>query len=228
LPPTHAQPTKLDDVHDDGPGEGAGHVDGRSPVHAGATDAGRAFHLAVVVGLGAYAWWTVGLAPFSAQATAAVVLAGVGAMAVGQRQRRSRRSTAHDDESGIAPWVGLAAVAGAWQLAAYLQHPRADHPTVSSLANELLDSHPARAAGFLVWIAAAWWLARRWSRSATLLGYALLVVSALGLEVAARRRGSATFVDALTIVLRSRAARFALLAAWLWLGWHLFVRVDWH
>jgi hypothetical protein len=161
LPPTRAQPTKLDDVHDDRPGEGAGRVDGRSPVHAGATDAGRAFHLAVVVGLGAYAWWAVGLAPFSAQATAAVVLAGVAAMAVGQRQRRSRRSTADDDVSGIAPWVGLAAVAGAWQLAAYLQHPRADHPTVSSLANELLDSHPARAAGFLVWIAAAWWLARR-------------------------------------------------------------------
>ena len=35
------------------------------------------------------------------------------------------------------------------------------------------------------------------SRSVTLLGYALLVVSAGGLEVAARRRGSATFGDAL-------------------------------
>jgi Family of unknown function (DUF6186) len=65
------------------------------------------------------------------------------------------------------------------------------------------------------------------SRSVTLLGYALLVVCAGGLEVAARRRGSATLGDALTITLRSRAARFALLAAWLWLGWHLFVRVDW-
>ena len=66
------------------------------------------------------------------------------------------------------------------------------------------------------------------SRSMTLLGYALLVVSAGGLEVAARRRGSATFGDTLTIILRSRAARLVLLAAWLWLGWHLFVRVDWH
>jgi hypothetical protein len=65
------------------------------------------------------------------------------------------------------------------------------------------------------------------SRSVTLLGYALLVVCAGCLEVAARRRGSATFDDALTITLRSRAARLALLAAWLWLGWHLFVRVDW-
>ena len=65
------------------------------------------------------------------------------------------------------------------------------------------------------------------SRSVTLLGYAVLVVSAGGLEVAARRRRSATFGDALTIVLRSRAARLAVLAAWLWLGWHLLVRVDW-
>jgi hypothetical protein len=115
----------------------------------------------MAVGLVAYTWWAVGLAPFSAQATAAVVLAGVAAMAVGQRQRRPRRSPADGDVSRIAPWAVLAAVAGAWQLAAYLQHPRADHPTVSSLANELLDSHPARAAAFLVWIAAAWWLARR-------------------------------------------------------------------
>jgi hypothetical protein len=65
------------------------------------------------------------------------------------------------------------------------------------------------------------------SRSVTLLGYAVLLLSAGGLEVAARRRGSATFSDALAVVLRSRAARVALLAAWLWLGWHLFVRVDW-
>jgi hypothetical protein len=148
-------------VHDDGAAESPGRVDGRSPVGARATDAGRALHLAVAVGLVAYAWWAVGLAPFSAQATAAVILPGVAAMAVGRRQRRPRGSPSDGDTYGIAPWVGLAAVAGAWQLAAYLQHPRADHPTVSSLANELLDSHPARAAAFLVWIAAAWWLARR-------------------------------------------------------------------
>jgi hypothetical protein len=147
-------------VHDDGAGEGAGRVDDRSPVGARAPDARGARRLALVVGAIAYAWWAVGLAPFSAQAAAAVVLAGVAAMAAGRRQSRPRRSPGDGDMSGIAPWAGLAAVAGAWQLAAYLQHPRANHPTVSSLANELLDSHPARVAAFLVWIAAAWWLAR--------------------------------------------------------------------
>jgi hypothetical protein len=148
-------------VHDDGAGEGAGRVDGRSPARTAATDGGRALHVAVAVGLVAYAWWAVRLAPFSVRATAAIVLAGAAAMAVGRRRRLPRRSQADAAVSGVAPWAGLAAVAGAWQLAAYLQHPRADHPTVSSLANELLDSHPARAAALLVWIAAAWWLARR-------------------------------------------------------------------
>ncbi len=66
------------------------------------------------------------------------------------------------------------------------------------------------------------------TRFVTLLGYALLVVAAAGVEVAARRRGSATFGDTLTRTLRWPPARFVLLAAWLWLGWHLFVRVDWH
>jgi hypothetical protein len=65
------------------------------------------------------------------------------------------------------------------------------------------------------------------SRSVTLLGYVLLVLAAVAVEVAARWRGSGTFGDALTVTLRSRAARLALLAAWLWLGWHVFVRVDW-
>jgi hypothetical protein len=147
-------------VHDDGAGESPGRLDGRTHVGAGARDPGRAVRIVLAVGLATYAWWAVGLAPFSAHATAAVVLAGVAALAVGARERR-RRSPTDGDVSGIAPWAALAAVAGAWQLAAYLQHPRADHPTVSSLANELLDSHPARAAAFLVWIAATRWIARR-------------------------------------------------------------------
>jgi Family of unknown function (DUF6186) len=65
------------------------------------------------------------------------------------------------------------------------------------------------------------------TRSVTLLGYALVVVAAVSLDVAARRRGSGTCGDALALILRWRPARFVLLAAWLWLGWHLFVRVDW-
>jgi hypothetical protein len=65
------------------------------------------------------------------------------------------------------------------------------------------------------------------SRPVTLAGYAVLVLVALGLELAGRARGRARFGDVVALALRRRPVRLVLLAAWLWLGWHLFVRVDW-
>jgi hypothetical protein len=147
--------------HDDRDGENAGDLDREAPVCDRTRDGGRAARLLATVLLAAYAWWAVGLAPFSGRATAAVVLGGAAAMAVGARERQRRRSPRAGDMAGIATWAALAAIAGAWQLAAYLQHPRSDHPTLSSLANEVLDSHLARALAFIVWIAAAKGLARR-------------------------------------------------------------------
>ena len=66
------------------------------------------------------------------------------------------------------------------------------------------------------------------SRTATLVGYALLGLGALVLEVAARWSGRLpTLGEVLAAALRRPLARVVLQAAWLWLGWHLFVRVDW-
>lgn len=65
------------------------------------------------------------------------------------------------------------------------------------------------------------------SRLVTLAGYVVLVAAAVALDLVARRRGTARSSDAMRLVLRSGPARMAILAAWLWLGWHLFVRVDW-
>lgn len=65
------------------------------------------------------------------------------------------------------------------------------------------------------------------TRPVTLAGYIVIVVCALGLEIAARRRGRATFGDALAVLLRPPPVRLVVLAAWLWFGWHVFVRVDW-
>jgi hypothetical protein len=119
---------------------------------------------ALAVGVGAYAWWAVGLPAFSAAATVAVVAAGAVAMVAGARaRRRARRSgpVAVPPQPRALVWVAVLAVAGAVQLSAYLQHPREDHPTLSSLTNALLDSHPARAVAFVAWLAAARGLARR-------------------------------------------------------------------
>jgi hypothetical protein len=56
--------------------------------------------------------------------------------------------------------VVIAALA-AVQLSAYVQHPREDHPTLSSLTNAVLDSRPARTAALVAWLVAARGLGRR-------------------------------------------------------------------
>ena len=107
----------------------------------------------------AYAWWAVARPPFSATAAAVVVLAGTAALGLGAVRRRQVRTQVDLRRAGA--WAALALAVGAWQLAAYLQHPRHDHPTLSSLANALLDSRPARAAAFALWLLGAAALGRR-------------------------------------------------------------------
>jgi hypothetical protein len=65
------------------------------------------------------------------------------------------------------------------------------------------------------------------SRFVTLAGYVALVSAAVVLDVNGRRRGGATFGDALGALLRPWPVRFLVVTGWVWLGWHLFVRVDW-
>lgn len=105
-------------------------------------------------------WWATGLEPFSAPATLTVLAAGVVAMGVGG----ARRTAVHPRDVSVGafvPWVVLGAALVAWQLAAYFQHPRADHPTLSSLTNAALDPRPIRVLAFAGWVLAAGWLARR-------------------------------------------------------------------
>jgi hypothetical protein len=65
------------------------------------------------------------------------------------------------------------------------------------------------------------------SRAVTLLGYAVVVAAMAALEVAARRRrGTATAGQAIGLLLRRSPLQLLTAAAWLWLGWHLFVRAS--
>lgn len=66
------------------------------------------------------------------------------------------------------------------------------------------------------------------TRGVTLLGFAVLAAVAVVLEVVARRSERvATFSAAVSVALRRWPFRVATQLAWLWLGWHLFVRVEW-
>ena len=118
-----------------------------------------------VIAVGAYAWWATGLAPFSTAVTVAVV--GSGAfVAVASRSGRPATRSDGVGGDGVTPrsaaiWGALAVALGAWQINAFMRHPRAEHPTLSSLANAVLDPRPVRTVAFVGWLAGAAWLARR-------------------------------------------------------------------
>ena len=65
------------------------------------------------------------------------------------------------------------------------------------------------------------------SEALTLLGYAALLGTMALLEARARRRPDGpTAGRVLGVLLRHPAGQLLARAAWLWLGWHLFVRVS--
>ena len=108
----------------------------------------------------AYAWWTAGLRPFTWPALMAVAVAGVGTIILGTRRRRPFEPAAHGGY-GALPWGILCALLIGWELVAYFQQPRADHPTLSALADRVIDWRPARALAFLTWVALGADLSRR-------------------------------------------------------------------
>lgn len=109
---------------------------------------------------GAYAWWTAGLRPFTWPALIAVALAGIVTIVLGTRRRRPSEPTTLDGRGAVI-WAIVFAVLVGWELAAYFQHPRADHPTLSALVDPVIDWRPARALAFLAWIVLGADLSRR-------------------------------------------------------------------
>ncbi len=58
------------------------------------------------------------------------------------------------------PWVlAFAAIVG-WELSELFSQPRQAHPTLSSITNDLLSTHPSRFLGFLGWLLLGWLMVR--------------------------------------------------------------------
>ena len=112
----------------------------------------------------AYAWFATGLYPFTWPAVAATMTAGAAVLMAARRRGtpvRAREANPPVSWAGTVVWVVLLLALGAWELAAFLQHPRPDHPTLSALANGVFNSHLVRALSFLAWLGAGAGLARR-------------------------------------------------------------------
>ncbi|MDQ1489866.1 MAG: hypothetical protein QOJ23_2380 [Actinomycetota bacterium] len=109
---------------------------------------------------GGYAWLTTDLRPFTLPLVAAILMGGLVAVALGPNLLPARVP-----RPGRPPqldvWAALSAALALWELGAFLQHPRVEHPTLSSLTNTLFQSHVARALGLLMWLGTGTRLGRR-------------------------------------------------------------------
>lgn len=63
------------------------------------------------------------------------------------------------------------------------------------------------------------------SRTTTVVGYLLIAAAAVGYQLAGLALGrTPTVGHVLSLLARHRPGRWTVLAGWLWVGWHLFVR----
>ena len=64
------------------------------------------------------------------------------------------------------------------------------------------------------------------TRAVTIAGFVVIAIAMVGYEIRARRGDGATIADVLGMLMRTRVGYVVVLASWLWLGWHVFVRSD--
>ncbi len=108
-----------------------------------------------------YAWVATGLRPFTLPSLVATLGGGLLAVMVGARLPPRSAPAGHAVTTGGWGWLALAAAVGLLELQSFLQHPRSQHPTLSSLTNTLLESHVSRTVALVAWLAGGVWLARR-------------------------------------------------------------------
>jgi hypothetical protein len=83
--------------------------------------------------------------------------ASTGAGSTGMSGRRPTTRLPRSARWWLVPFLGLIVV----EATSFALGSTYDHPTLSGLADPLLDRYPARAGAFLAWTAAFWALARR-------------------------------------------------------------------
>jgi len=113
--------------------------------------------IVVVVGL-VYSWIAAGFRPFTKPEDIVVALPVIPVLVLALWWRGSAPDRAATDSTqtasrGTAMWLVLLVALVVWELAAYASTPRDDHPTLSSIADSIMSTHPGRAALFALWLA---------------------------------------------------------------------------
>ncbi len=124
--------------------------------------------LLVTAGIGAllWAWFASGVRTFTRPAEVLTFLPGLAVLVLTLRPSASFVRPVEDGgvtpfrRWGVLPWLGVLIVTVGWELAELFSQPRHAHPTISSLTNSLLSTHPSRFLGYLAWLAVGWLLVR--------------------------------------------------------------------
>jgi len=108
-----------------------------------------------------YAWFASAFRPFTVPEYVAVTIPLVlGAIALLHRRPADEDG---DDASRRSVWAWRLLLGAflVWELMSFLSSPRADHPTVSSITDSIMSTHPGRFAMFTAWLAAGYGMFRR-------------------------------------------------------------------
>jgi hypothetical protein len=113
----------------------------------------------------AWAWVGSGVRTFTRPAEVITFLPGLAVLALtlrpsAQLSGRTGTSNTRAGWRGALAWVAVAAAVTGWELVQLFEQPRHLHPTLSSVFDSLLSTHPSRFIGYLAWLALGWLLVR--------------------------------------------------------------------
>jgi hypothetical protein len=150
---------------------GSGEMQGGAPRGPADEHVATAFRLVaaplVLVAIIAYSVVVGGFARYSWPATVSVLLPGVVVLWISWRlPSRPSSDPGPIGSVGVVAWVSVFVGAAIWELITLLQQPSLSspsyaHPTLSTLTDPILASHPGRAIGLILWLSLGWFLVRR-------------------------------------------------------------------
>jgi hypothetical protein len=100
-----------------------------------------------------YSWAAAYWRPFTWPMYIATAIPIVAGLVIVRRHATSAGTDPPAARSGLAVWGTLFALALVWELTAYFSSPRQDHPTLSTIADNVMSSHLGRSAAFALWLA---------------------------------------------------------------------------
>jgi hypothetical protein len=127
--------------------------------HLAAYPAGPRRLLLVGLAIATYAAFAATARPLTDPSTLTVLVPGLAVAGYGVRRTPYR--LIHTTRATTATWVGLALALCAWELVAYYWGNDQAHPTLSLLADPVLDTYPGRVAAYVAWLGTGAWLVTR-------------------------------------------------------------------